>query len=315
LLPVKIAGRRTNDLLGVPCDAANEGGDMGLDLALGGLVLFTAIRGWLKGFLVQAIRLAGLVTAVYAAAPLREQIKPYVAGQFPTMKPDLMDRILWWGSGVGAYFVLVGVASLIVSVSRRQNFGMAEPNRGDQFAGFGLGVLKGLVVASFLVAALHKYAEPQLVKLAWAEEQKKESYAWKWHEDYQPAAKIWAAPPVQNFVQHIQKMGLPGAPEKGKPEATAEKPVQTASRLPKLALASEPHPPSAMRTPRSITRKPLALKKPFDVRRPSREAAGAGPDRSPTPANDLDTSDLDPEMAATVQSILSKLQGSGDLLP
>ena len=42
---------------------------MGLDLALGGLVLISAIRGWLKGFLVQAIRLAGLVASVYAAGP------------------------------------------------------------------------------------------------------------------------------------------------------------------------------------------------------------------------------------------------------
>ena len=32
---------------------------MGLDLALGALVLVTAIRGWLKGFCVQAIRLGG----------------------------------------------------------------------------------------------------------------------------------------------------------------------------------------------------------------------------------------------------------------
>jgi|GEM_PF-1037063 len=273
---------------------------MGLDLALGGLVLFWALRGWLKGFLVQAIRLVGFVAAVYAAAPIRDQIRPYLAGQFPTVRPELLDRMLWWASGIGAYFLIVGVASLVVAVSRRQSFGASEPNRGDQFAGFGLGVIKGLVAAAFLVACLQKYAEPHLSKLAWAEDQKKESYAWQWNEQYHPAARIWAAPPVQNFVQHIHKMGLrslPAAP--AKPEAAAEKPVQTASRVPKLTIPSVPHGGASAHAPRTITRRPLALKRPFD--RPDSDRQGAEPE--------IDTSGLDPEMAANVESILNTLQG------
>src|SRR5262245_50581505 len=164
---------------------------MGLDLALGGLVLFTAIRGWLKGFVVQAIRLAGRVAPVYAAAPVRDQVKPYIVDQLPTMRPELFDRMLWWVSAVVGYFAIVGVASLLVAVSRRQTFGLAEPNRGDQFAGFGLGFLKGLVFASFVVAGLQKYGGEQIAKIDWAEVQKKESFAWMWHEQYRPAAKIW----------------------------------------------------------------------------------------------------------------------------
>ena len=35
---------------------------MGLDLALGVIVLLAAIRGWLKGFVLQAIRLSGAPT-------------------------------------------------------------------------------------------------------------------------------------------------------------------------------------------------------------------------------------------------------------
>ena len=194
---------------------------MGLDLALGGLVLITAIRGWLKGFLVQAIRLVGLVASVYAAVPVRDQVKPYVVEYLPTIRPELVDRLLWWAAAVVSYFVIVGVASLAVSVSRRQTFGLNEPNRGDQFAGLGLGLVKGLIVASFLVAALQKYAQPQIAQIAWAEEQTKASTAWDWNERYHPAAQIWSAPPVQRFVNQIQKMGLmspAGARLEGEPE-------------------------------------------------------------------------------------------------
>ena len=64
---------------------------MGLDLVLGGMVLVAAVRGWFKGFVVQAIRLGGLVAAVYAAGPVRDQIKPYALKYHPTIRPDLVD--------------------------------------------------------------------------------------------------------------------------------------------------------------------------------------------------------------------------------
>ena len=273
---------------------------MGLDLALGGLVLVSAIRGWLKGFVAQAIRLVGLVAAVYAAAPVRDQIRPYVAVQFPTIRPELLDKILWWASGVGAYFVIVGIAGLLVAVSRRQTFGMAEPNRGDQFAGFGLGLLKGLLVASFAVAGLQKYAEPQLVTVSWAEDQKKESFAWKWNADHKPAAVIWRAAPVQHFVQQIQKMGLAPPKPSEKPESglAAEKPVQTASRTPKLSIGKE----LATRMPRARgpARRPLELRKPL-----SSPASASAVSKD---FDDLDTTGVDPEVAETVRSILERLE-------
>jgi uncharacterized membrane protein required for colicin V production len=269
---------------------------MGLDLALVGLVLFVAIRGWLKGFVVQAIRLAGLVAAVYAAAPVRDEVKPYLVDQLPTMRPELLDRMLWWASAVVGYFVIVGVASLIVAVSRRHTFGLAEPNRGDQFAGFGLGVLKGLVIASFVVAGLQKYGGEQIAKVDWAEAQKKESFAWMWHEQYRPAAKIWSAPPVQSFVNHIQKMGLMSLPASGKSDA-AKAAVQTASRAPSLAVPAAGQPAPAPRTSRT-TRKPLALKHP---------TAGRTSTKAKDRAPEIDTQGLDPEMAGTVESLLNKL--------
>ena len=229
---------------------------MGLDLALGGLVLITAIRGWLKGFLVQAIRLAGLIASVYVAVPVRDECKPYVVGYLPTLRPELIDRLLWWVSAVVSYFVLVGAASLVVAVARRPTLGIAEPNRGDQFAGFALGVAKGLVLAAFVVAGLQKYGKPHVARVTWAQEQAQGSTAWEWNEQYRPAARIWATPAVQQFVTHIQKMGLNRPSDKAGPEAEAEKPLRTASRTPKLEV----------------------------------------------PAS-LDTTDLDPELAQTVESI------------
>jgi uncharacterized membrane protein required for colicin V production len=211
---------------------------MGLDLALGGLVLISALRGWLRGFLLQAIRILGLVSSVYVAVPVRDQVKPYAVDYLPTMRPELVDRILWWSSAVVSYFVIVGVASLVLAVSRRQAYGPPEPNRNDQFAGLGLGVLKGLLVASFLVAGLERYGQPHLRQVAWADEQARTSMAWDWNQRYHPAARVWGAPPVQRFVAHVQKMGLRGPADNG----DASEAVQTASRTPKMALPSSPSP-------------------------------------------------------------------------
>jgi uncharacterized membrane protein required for colicin V production len=211
---------------------------MGLDLALGGLVLFVAFRGWLRGFVVQAIRLVGLVGCAYAAVPTRDFVKPYAAHYLPSIRAELADRLLWWAAAVTCYFLIVGVASMLMAASRRNTFGLTEKNRSDQFAGFGLGVLKGLIVASFLMASLQKYSPVYFDRIDWARGQTKESYAWEWGEKYQPAQKIWTSQPVQLFVAHVQKYGL-SAPAKagsGSEPEEPEKPVQTASRAPTLIL-------------------------------------------------------------------------------
>jgi uncharacterized membrane protein required for colicin V production len=210
---------------------------MGLDLALGLFVVLAAIRGWLKGFLLQAIRLAGLVACVYAADPVRDLAKPYVLPSLPSIRPDLVDRLLWWSASAVCYVVLVGLATLVVKLSRRQAFGLAEPHRNDQFAGFLLGAAKGVLVALFLVAGLDRYARERIQGVAWAEEQAKTSKVLKWNAQYEPAAKIWASPPVKSFVNHVQRMGL-SQPE-GAASSPEVKPLQAASgRAPRLSLPS-----------------------------------------------------------------------------
>lgn len=216
---------------------------MGLDLALGGLVLVMAVRGWFKGFLLQAVRLAGVVICVYAADPVRDQLKPRVVGHLPTIRPELIDRMLWWSSAVASYVVLVGVTTLAIKLYRRQPYGLEERHRGDQFAGALLGSAKAVLVAAFLVAGLEKYALVHLDSIPRAREQVKTSRVMVWNDRYRPVAKIWASPPVQHFVRHVQERGLNspvGTTEK--PEPTSD-PVQTASRTPKLQWAA-PAPPA-----------------------------------------------------------------------
>jgi uncharacterized membrane protein required for colicin V production len=208
---------------------------MGLDLALGVIVLLAAVRGWLKGFLLQAIRLAGLVACVYVADPVRDVVKPYVGPHLPSIRPELVDRLLWWSAAAVSYVVLVGLATLITHQYRRQAFGLAEPRRNDQYAGFALGALKGLVVALFLVAGIERFALERVKGIAWAEEQFQTSKALKWSAQFQPVPRIWASPPVQHFVNHVQRMGLKAPPSAA---ATSElKPLQAASsRPPRLLL-------------------------------------------------------------------------------
>lgn len=210
---------------------------MGLDLALGGLVLVMAIRGWLKGFLLQAIRLAGLVLCVYAADPVRDQIKPRVIGHLPTIRPELVDRMLWWSAAVASYLILVGLATLAVKLYRRQPYGMDEPRRGDQFAGSLFGIAKALVIATFLVAGVEKYAVAHLKSIPWAQQQVETSRSMALNAQYHPVPRIWAAPPVQHFVRHVQRMGLNHSEETEQPQE-ATPPVRTASRTPQLQLST-----------------------------------------------------------------------------
>jgi uncharacterized membrane protein required for colicin V production len=241
---------------------------MGLDLVLGVIVLVTAIRGWLKGFTLQAIRLAGLVACVYMADPVRDLAKPFVLPQLPSIRPELLVRLLWWSSAALSYVVLVGLATVILNFSRRQAFGIAEPRRNDQYAGFALGAFKGLIVVLFLVAGLEKYAFDRVKAIAWAHEQVSSSFVVSWSERFQPATKIWTSPPIQHFVDHVQRMGLSNPDSSGASPGTDPKPLQAASgHAPRLQI-----PPTSGWPP------------------------------------GLDTSGLDPELAKAVEAIEQSLR-------
>jgi uncharacterized membrane protein required for colicin V production len=209
---------------------------MGLDVALCVVILIAAIRGWLQGFVYQAVRLGGLVACVYVADPVRDQAKPHLLPYLPTIRPDLLDRILWWVAAGLSYVVLVGAVTLVLKMTKRPEIpGVPlQRSRNDQFAGFLLGIAKGLVVAAFLTGGLQKYALKQVETITWARDQVTSSWALRWDNQYHPAERVWTSPPVQHLVNHIQRMGLkspanslPADPEGSSPEHPV---VQTASR-------------------------------------------------------------------------------------
>jgi uncharacterized membrane protein required for colicin V production len=188
---------------------------MGLDLALGAVVLIAAIRGWLRGFMNQAVRLSSFVGCFYLAGPVRDQARPYVLPRLPKVDPALMDRILWWAAAVASYVVVVGVATLAIKLIRQPDplgKGGFEARRDDQFAGFLFGAAKGALVAVFLTAAVQKYGLEAAKRSEWAGRQVEHSKALVWNQKYQPVPKIWESPPVRRFVEQIQRNGLTPKP-------------------------------------------------------------------------------------------------------
>jgi uncharacterized membrane protein required for colicin V production len=188
---------------------------MGLDLTMGAVILITAVRGWIKGFVHQAVRIAGFIACVYLADPVREQARPYVLARLPKIDPALMDCILWWVSAVVSYIVLVGLTTLAIQMMRTPATpGMVRPSRNDQFTGFLLGAAKGILFAAFLTAglqALQVYATEFVRNAPWVQQQMNESRALKWTDQYQPVPKILATPAVRHFVDHIQRNARKGS--------------------------------------------------------------------------------------------------------
>lgn len=195
---------------------------MGLDIALGVVVLIAAIRGWFRGFMLQAIRLGGLVGCVYLADPVRGLARPFVAEHLQSIRPELLDKLLWWAAAAVCYVVTTGVATGLVKVAsrRRRPFeGERESHRGNQSAGALLGALKGAVAVAFLLAGMQKYAGQYKLAGGWAGEQVETSKALAWSEANQPAEMIWASPPVQMFVGQVRRMGLDPLEEELRREA------------------------------------------------------------------------------------------------
>ena len=134
---------------------------MGLDLTMGAVILIAAIRGWIKGFVNQAVRIGGFIACVYLADPVRDQARPYVLARLPKIDPALMDRILWWVSAVVSYIVLVGLTTLAIQMMRTPAPpGMARSSRNDQFAGFLLGAAKGLACGCVASSPAFRLMEP-----------------------------------------------------------------------------------------------------------------------------------------------------------
>jgi len=227
---------------------------MGLDIALGIMVLLGAIRGWFRGFVLQAIQLGSLVGCVYAADPIRVYARPHVVPYLASIPAPMLDRMLWWSSAVVAYITMVGLGTLAVKLYRRRPYGEPEPNHADQFAGLLLAAGKTAVIASFLIAAFDKNAPSWVKQIPWVNDLTHASTAMTWHTQYHPSERIWSAAPVQHLVTQVQVMGLtPPTDKPATPAIPETPPVQTASRPPQLGLrARDPLDPKAPEFPQKF---------------------------------------------------------------
>lgn len=217
-------------------DNFRESGDggitMGLDIALGILILIAAIRGWIKGFVYQTIRLGGLVACFYLADPVRDQAKPHVVRYLSSVPRELLDPLLWWVAAALSYVVVVGVTTLFLKITKRPEVPGLLPQRSrhDQFAGFLLGIARGAVYAAFVTAGIQMFVLKHLAAVPWATAQARQSWALRLDHQYHPAERIWKSPPVQHLVNHIQRMGYPHRDDAKKPEAQDDPIAQTANR-------------------------------------------------------------------------------------
>ena len=202
---------------------------MGLDIALGVLIFVSALRGWFKGFFLQALGLGGLVACVYLADPLRDFARPHAAQYLPGVRVELLDKLLWWAMAAAGYVFLTGTGRWVLKAYRRRPYGEVEPNRGDQGAGFVLGAAKGALAMAFLASGLNKHADSYLKQGGTVEEQVRTSQALALETKYTPAAKIWGSAPVQTFVGRVRSRGL-WEQEVDAPKGDEPTPVRTASR-------------------------------------------------------------------------------------
>lgn len=182
---------------------------MGLDITLGILVLIVAIRGWIRGFLLQAIQLAALIGAVYLADPLRDLALPFAREAIPSLRPELLVKLLWWAAAVVSYLVIGGIPASLVRMHRRRPMADLEPRWRDAGAGFLLGVVKGALYAAFLLWGLESgSARKYLQSNEMAQQQIAASRAVEFAHTYQPAEKVWASQPVQTYVGRIKSRGF-----------------------------------------------------------------------------------------------------------
>lgn len=187
---------------------------MGLDIALGLVILVAGLRGWFKGFVVQAIGIGALVGCIYLAEPVRDLARPIAHEHLSALQPGLLDTLLWWAAAVLSYVVLSGVALSLVRLARDRAPQDADVRRGARGLGFLLGAAKGALVALFLAAGIVRYAPKYAEMGGWIGEQVRTSQALKVSTEHRPAERIWNSLPVQALVSRVRRGGFWTEPEK-----------------------------------------------------------------------------------------------------
>lgn len=120
-----------------------------LDGVWGAIILLLLLRGFLRGFLQEAMELVGLGAAAYVAARLYEPLSQWLVERVPEL-PEAAARAGSFAMVAAAVLALVAVLSgMVVHLAR-----MSPLSWVDTLAGAMLGALKGLAVVSALVVAI-----------------------------------------------------------------------------------------------------------------------------------------------------------------
>ena len=187
---------------------------MGLDIALGLIALGMAVSGWRNGFWVQIMRLFCLVAGLYLAEPIALRAEPYVSQHVKVEDAKLLQRALWWGSWLAVYTLGSMIVGMAARVGRwRKSPLQAElepPGKFDPMMGFLFGLTKAVVVASFITAALDRYAIEKIEHRDWAKNYIISSKALVYSRQYEPVPKILAAEPIKSMLTIIQEKGMGG---------------------------------------------------------------------------------------------------------
>lgn len=125
------------------------------------VVLVFALRGGMKGFVWQALRLAGLVAALSLAARVARPVGRWLASAFSFVPPGREEIVGWAVVLVGMYLLVAFAATRAKDLMREE--GLAVP---DRALGAALGALWGfgLVTLAFTLWASTK--EPEDVQKA-----------------------------------------------------------------------------------------------------------------------------------------------------
>ena len=194
---------------------------MGLDVALGLMILFGGVRGWFKGFLAQSIQIGGIIASVYLATPIRELVRPKIKSMLASVDPVVLEKLIWWGAVFLCYVLIRALASALINVTRRPPVpGVPADSRfGDRSAGFFFGLAKSAIVAAFLIAAMDEHAIKYLKSESWADEHVFQSYSLALSRKYRPAERIWTSEPVAHFVSYVRREGVDLRPARNEGES------------------------------------------------------------------------------------------------
>lgn len=123
-----------------------------LDLGALALCVLFAVRGALRGFVWQAIRLLTLAAALWGASALHRPLGGRIAAWFPALAPSAAPFVAW-----GVVFVVLLVLGALLASRARGAVDHVELTLLDRLAGLGLGAATGVAfcaLALFVGGAL-----------------------------------------------------------------------------------------------------------------------------------------------------------------